>query len=98
MPAKWPWRPKLPKSQHKERDRKRENAKFKSSPAAVKKASERKAFRRDAEKKWLVKKWDSKHVHHSWNWYKVIPAKKNLWMKEKSRIKGSKRNKRTWGK
>lgn len=76
----------------------REQKKFKSSPAAVKKASERKAFRRDAEKKWLVKKWDNKHVHHTGSWYKVVSATKNLWMKEKSRIKWSRRNKRTRGK
>jgi len=95
-----PWRPKIPKSQHKKRDRKREYKKFKSSPAAKKKATLRKRDRRAAIKSGKVKKWDNtRHVHHSPSGkIRVISAKRNLWMKEKSRLKGSKRNKKTRGK
>lgn len=92
-------RPKLPQSQHKKRDYKREDAKFKSSASAKKKAAERKSFRRDAEKKGLVKKWDNKQVHHKkWGGYVVIDWSKNMGMKEKSRIKWSKRDKKSRGK
>lgn len=50
--------------------------------------------------KWILEiNWHSifsaDDFHHKGKWYVVISAKKNLWLKEKSRVKWSKRNKRT---
>lgn len=98
MAKRGPWRPKLPESQKKKRDYKREYKKFKSSPAAKKKAAERQKNRRAALKSWRVKKGDGKDIHHTSKGTRVMSASKNRWIREASRIKGSKRNKKKRGK
>lgn len=89
-------RPKLKESQKKARNYSRENKKFSSSPAAKKKATERKANRRAALKSGRVSKFDGKDIHHTTSWKtRVMSAGANRWKKEASRVKGSKRKKRT---
>lgn len=91
------WRPRVAASQKKKRDYKREYAKFWSRPAAKKKTVERTKLRRRLTREGVVSKWDGKQIHHKWNKViKVMPASKNMGMKEASRIKWSKRNKAWW--
>lgn len=49
-------------------------------------------MRRLLAKKGVVKKGDGKDVHHKGKKVTVMSASKNRGMKEKSRLKGSKRN------
>lgn len=84
------------------RNYKREYRKFHSSPTAKKNRALRNKARATAKKKWLVRKWDWKDVHHT-NWIRskktrVISASKNRWIREKSRLKWSRRNTRKWWK
>lgn len=75
-----------------------EYKKFQSSEKQKKARARRNRDRAKAEKAGKVKKGDNLHVDHSDGFAKgrvrVIPASKNLWKKEKSRLKGSKRKKR----
>lgn len=85
---------------------KHELKKFQSSTYAKKARASRNSARRDAIRKGLVKVHDNKAVHHidsnpmddrSSN-LRVESRSKNAGEHENSRLKGSKRNRRTWGK
>jgi hypothetical protein len=82
----------------KKRNYKREYKKFQSSAKAKKDRAARNRSRREAEKKGKVRKGDGKDIHHP-NGVRnkktqVMSKSKNRGMKEKSRLKGSKRKKR----
>lgn len=85
---------------------KHELVKFQSSAKQIAERSARNSARRSAMKKGLVHKGDGLAVHHrnsrpldntSRN-LTVISARHNAGMHEDSRVIGSKRNKRKWGK
>lgn len=72
---------------------------FQSSTKAKKNRAARNSARRSAIKKGLVHKGDSKDVHHSKGISSnkglvVMSSRKNRGIREKSRLKGSKRKKR----
>lgn len=75
----------------KKRDYKDEYAKFQSSDKSKKDRAKRNRLRRLFAKLGRVKKGDGKHVHHEGDKAEVMPASQNLGMREKSRLKGSKR-------
>lgn len=82
----------------KPRNYRREYQKFQSSTKAKKDRAARNRVRRKALKSGRVKKGDGKDLHHA-NGIKsdkvtVMSKSKNRGMKEKSRLKGSKRKKR----
>jgi hypothetical protein len=76
--------------------------KFHGSPKAIKERWLRNKARREAEADGRVKKWDGKDVHHK-NWInssktQVMSKSANRSKPEKSRVKWSKRDKKSWGK
>lgn len=75
----------------KKRDYKDEYEKFQSSESSKKDRAKRNRLRRLFTKLGKVKKGDGNHVHHQGDKAEVMPASKNLGMREKSRLKGSKR-------
>lgn len=74
------------------RNYKKEYKKFQSSKKSKKDRATRNRLRRLLAKKGVVKKGDGKDVHHKGKKVTVMSASKNRGMKEKSRLKGSKRN------
>lgn len=84
------------------RDYKLEYEKFQSSEKAKKDRAARNKARRQWIEAWRVKKWDWKDLHHfKWiaiNQTRVVSASTNRWVAEKSRLKGSKRDKKNRGK
>lgn len=85
---------------------KREYQKFQSSTSAKKDRASRNSARRSAIRKGTVRVHDGKVIDHrnsnprdnrSSN-LRVMSKSANAGRKENSRVKGSKRNKRTWGK
>jgi len=76
----------------KKRNYKKEYKKFQSSSTQKKRRALRNKLRRRLAKKGKVKKGDGKDVHHKGKRVTVMSASKNRGMKEKSRLKGSKRN------
>lgn len=83
-----------------------ELVKFQSSSKAKAERAARNAARRSAIRKGLAHKGDNTAVHHidsnpnhdGASNLRVEPARKNAGEREDSRLKGSKRDKRTWGK
>jgi hypothetical protein len=73
------------------RNYKKDYEKFQSSPAQIKARSERNKRRRKLEKQGKVRKGDGKDVHHKGSSVKVMDKEKNRGIREKSRLKGSKR-------
>lgn len=102
MPKKKVGRPKLPKSKHKKRnyevEMRKAKARRKKDPSVLKAETARKRNRRKLMRQWKVKKGDKKDIHHKWGKLTVMSRSKNRWMREKSRLKGSKRNTKDWGK
>lgn len=82
----------------KKRNYKKEYKQFHSSPKSKKDRAARNRSRRKAEKAGKVRKGDGKDVHHPngvrSKKTKVMSASKNRGIREKSRLKGSKRKKR----
>lgn len=83
--------------------RRREYDRFQSSEEAKKDRASRNSARRSALKKGLVHKGDHKEVHHlngvrDNDHTQVISRSENRGKREKSRLKRSARNKRSWGK
>ena len=70
------------------RDYKHEYEKFHSTLEARRDRADRNRRRNKAEKKGLVRKGDGMHIHHTATTETVMPASKNMGMKEKSRLKG----------
>lgn len=83
---------------------KHELSKFQSSDKAKKDRAARNSARRSAIRKGLVHKGDHLDVHHTTgnprdnSHTTVISRSANRSKREESRLKRSKRNKRTWGK
>jgi hypothetical protein len=80
----------------KKRNYKKEYDKFQSSQKDKRERAARNKRRREAEKGGRVKKGDGKDLHHFTKGGKVVTVveskSKNRGRKEKSRVKGSKRN------
>lgn len=70
------------------RNYKKEYEKFHSDPKAIEERRKRNGRRRKAMKEGRVKKGDGMHIHHTATTETVMPASKNMGMKEKSRLKG----------
>ena len=75
----------------KKRNYKKEYKKFQKSGKQKKRRALRNKLRRLLAKKGKVKKGDGKDVHHKGNKVVVMSASRNRGMKEKSRLKKSKR-------
>jgi hypothetical protein len=74
------------------RDYKDEYEKFQSSEEQKKKRAQRNRDRRKAEREGKVKKGDGKDVHHKKDGGTIVmSASENRGIREKSRLKGSKR-------
>ena len=75
----------------KKRNYKKEYKKFQSSKKQKKNRAARNRRRRRLLRMGLVKKGDGKDIHHKGGKVTVMKASKNRGMREKSRLKGSKR-------
>ena len=76
----------------KKRNYRKEYKKFQSSSTQKKRRALRNKLRRLFTKKGKVSKGDGNDIHHKNGKATVMTAKKNRGLREKSRLKGSKRN------